>query len=323
MGLLLFLAIGCDTTSGPSTAFVEGVPILSTSTPFEFEEGGEVGLRSPLLSPDGKRVALFRVPWSPSPDVSVFDLDGGEIATFSVERGTAGLDWSPNGERIVYAAGFAVFTTRPDGSDRRRVGGGVQPTWSPDGRWITYVRTVCADPPSPPSCGVMIAEDVELEEEGPVNTVPYGGSPAWHPDGLRLFYSAPRPDEGVEAIGVATVRPDGLARKTEILPYRHRFVRDLDISPDGTRIVFAAEDGTWVAASDGSWERLVLPTLVEGGNGVAEAEATLTGGASWTPDGRLIYDLFRASRYAASPITGGASAEGVLTVHLVDSTTDS
>ena len=55
------------------------------------------------------------------------------------------LDWAPGGRRLVYVAGNRglprIFTVRRNGTHRRRVAVGVQPTFSPDGDWILFLAT--------------------------------------------------------------------------------------------------------------------------------------------------------------------------------------
>ena len=315
--------VGCDGGGAePPVPFDEGAPVEATAAPLAFDEGVDVSFRSPRVSPDSRHLAYYDHSQL-TRRLVVLDLGGGGATAFDAARGGSGIDWSPDGEWIVYVDGRTVRTARPDGSDPAAVGTGGTPAWSPDGGRIAYVQSPCARAPAPPDCGVMVVPvragpGGTLAPIGPaVNAVPYGSFPTWHPDGARLFYSAPLPNPEQEAVGVAVVGADGAATSTALLPLRHRFVRRLGASADGTRLVFEAEDGTWVAAADGSGERRVLPWSVPGGNG-SPGEATFTGGASWAPDGRLAYDLFRAARASPSPIAGGTSVRGVITVHLLD-----
>jgi serine/threonine protein kinase/Tol biopolymer transport system component len=87
--------------------------------------GGDVGLRLRLLP-----------------------LTGGTPRNFLGEE-AANLAWSPDGERIVYhnaGNGDPMFVADRTGANARRIFGdqpGIHnhfPTWSPDGRWIFFVR---------------------------------------------------------------------------------------------------------------------------------------------------------------------------------------
>src|SRR5262245_35469476 len=82
-------------------------------------KGGEIrrltsGVRDtgPRWSPDGKRIAFVRVPATPgdngktpTPQVFVIDMDGGEArAITDAARGAGNLAWSPDGRTIAFSA---------------------------------------------------------------------------------------------------------------------------------------------------------------------------------------------------------------------------
>jgi Tol biopolymer transport system component len=103
-------------------------------------------LRNVGFSGDGSEI------WVGGGDVGLrlrlMPLTGGTPRNFLSEE-TANLAWSPDGERIVYHTfgnGDPMFVADRTGANARRIFGdrpGLHnhfPTWSPDGRWIYFVR---------------------------------------------------------------------------------------------------------------------------------------------------------------------------------------
>ncbi len=104
---------------------------------------------NPTFSPDGAWFAFVADPTN-QPQVYVQRVSGGPPRRISVyvrsERtNAAGPDWSPNGDRIAYAAMnrgiWQIFTVNPDGTDRRMLtsrGQNEEPSWAPDGRHLVF-----------------------------------------------------------------------------------------------------------------------------------------------------------------------------------------
>lgn len=194
---------------------------------------------------------------------------------------------SPDGRRIVFA-GFQtygdavyVFTANADGSDMRQLTTGGregQPTWSPDGRKIAYVRW---PRDQDADIWVMNADGTE-----PVNVTASMGnlnqySPDWSSEmseGSRIVFG-----EGDRTYSnLWTMRPDGSDRR-QVTSGQQWWDDDASWSPDGTRIAFMREGpGTggqfeiWVADATGATASLLV--------NLPDSQLY----PAWSPDGRLI-----------------------------------
>lgn len=96
----------------------------------------------PVWSPDGKLI-LYRDLRDDSLDA--IKPDGGKARPVVRRSAFGGHDWSPDGRRIVFSSGSGegsyIGVVRRDGTGFRRVAGnGQAPAYSPDGRWIVFVR---------------------------------------------------------------------------------------------------------------------------------------------------------------------------------------
>jgi Tol biopolymer transport system component len=87
-------------------------------------------------------------------DIHTINPDGTDDRTLVTTAGGAAFFpeamWSPDGRRLVYERGGAIWTVRGDGSDERKVAGGASerdysPAWSPDGTEIIYTRRTNAN----------------------------------------------------------------------------------------------------------------------------------------------------------------------------------
>ncbi len=100
-------------------------------------------LRTPRLSPDGRRVAFIRV-IAGMPQVAIIDVSGGAVRALA---DGSHVEWSPNGAEVVYhsADGTRLLVRSVDGDGVERVlatGTSIgAPRWSPDGRQIALVMS--------------------------------------------------------------------------------------------------------------------------------------------------------------------------------------
>lgn len=153
--------------------------------------GGKPELLGPngytaAISPDGAQIAYFEGSgdWGHSLRVINMDGTGGRVVLEdSITTGAGhvdGLDWSPDGELLLFAIDTqGIFVVGTDGSGLRKVASaaafdGARPYWSPDGTLISY------DGPDPllgaPGALVIVRPDGTL-----VRDFKYGASGPWKP----------------------------------------------------------------------------------------------------------------------------------------------
>ena len=126
-------------------------------------------------SPDGKRL-VYRVMGDGQQGLRALTVDDGKVAILTNEYDTFPV-WSPRGDRIAFCsfrdADYDIYTTRPDGSDVRKLtnshGNDAHPIWSPDGNWIVFT-----------SSRKGFKDEAMLNEWGPQ---PYGDLYVMHADG--------------------------------------------------------------------------------------------------------------------------------------------
>jgi Tol biopolymer transport system component len=193
-------------------------------------------------------------------------------------------EWSPDGQWVasntsqygdIFASedGSAIYITKSDGSQRRRItdqGGYLYPTWSPDSTHIACYRY--ADD------GIYIF-NVECflrkEKCDPESTfLTKGRSPDWSPDGKRIAYESLDYD-------IFIINADGTGEPVNLTPTMGTS-HDPKWSPDGRKIAFSSyqvgEDhhDIFIMNADGS----DLKNLTNGNGSSTNPR--------WSPDGGKI-----------------------------------
>jgi Tol biopolymer transport system component len=155
--------------------------------------------RAPVWSPDGKRIA-YTVPASGSESLHVANADGSgskaltrsAYAAFAhgFGHGSMGLAWSPDGTRILFAAGedqaMDLYVVDADGqTPERRIASDAKneygATWSPDGTRIVYIE---AEPFTHGFAMVAIADGSDPRRL--IDEKVFYLSPQWSPDGTMI-----------------------------------------------------------------------------------------------------------------------------------------
>ena len=173
----------------------------------------------------------------------------------------------------------AVYVMDRDGANTRRMSGdgfAAVPSWSPDMRWLAFVRGETARP----RVWNLWLRDMASGELRRVSTFPSGQvwSASWFPNGAAICYSH---DDQLIVTDFTTGRSRVFAT-----PVRGRLARTPAVSPDGSRVVFQVlGDGVWMLDPSSGAMRRILD------DGTAEEFA-------WDPRGRrLAYHSRRDGRW--------------------------
>jgi len=151
---------------------------------------------------------------------------------------------------------IAYYVVNGDGSGLKQVlptGGGGAPVWSPDGRWLAFLRS----------------GDLYLmsRTESVRRVATEAGYFSWSPDGKRIVYSDSRRERQI--VEVAT------GRRVKTRPLEN--ARCPRWSPDGKWIAFFRDERLWAESVDGASLSLL------GGYNMSSCDAM-----SWAPDGRRL-----------------------------------
>jgi Tol biopolymer transport system component len=182
-------------------------------------------------------------PIGPKPALLVVDRFGEEphpVAQIVHDIGEAEIQevqFSPDGERIVFCRyqgrHAAIWSVRPDGTDARRLWGGLtycqDLNWSPGGRQLALVAVRAGSlVPRPYLLPVGGRRPHRLGEQY------FLDGPVWSPDGRWLTFSN---GEGE----IRRVHPDGRGEQV-IASFAEREIQNLLWSPDGRHLAYTADE---------------------------------------------------------------------------------
>jgi TolB protein len=179
------------------------------------------------FSPTAQRIAATRFPTDGStlPQVVVMNADGSDLTqiTHDPTMVSGAAKWSPDGQHLAICSGpadfsrVAVFTIRPDGSDRHRVTpwrlDGCDPSWAPDSRHLVFASNGFQV-----HFGLLYIVDTWTGQLTKLTHLPanFAGlgdfDPAWSPQGDRIAFASDR--TGCCDIWVVHLDGDGLVDLT-------------------------------------------------------------------------------------------------------------
>ncbi|MCZ7380860.1 MAG: DPP IV N-terminal domain-containing protein [Candidatus Methanoperedens sp.] len=191
--------------------------------------------------------------------------------------GGEGLDWSPDGQKIVFCRpedyhNSSIWIVDADGTNPRQLTSNTsfncEPKWSHDGKMIVFSSWKESGDRI-----LLMNNDGDHQKE-----LNLGWSPAWTPDGMIAFIRTK--DVGYELI---TVNTEG-ADERKILSKQFNIMNP-KWSPDGTKIAFGGNrSGNWdifTVNSDGSNEKQLTDDIKDEWS------------PSWNPDGtKIVYHKF-------------------------------
>jgi dipeptidyl aminopeptidase/acylaminoacyl peptidase len=275
---------------------------------------------APRWSPDGRRLAFLRAAekgGKPEPtQIHLISLDGGEAATLTdLPRGAGAPEWSPDGRSLVFAATANEEDLRK--AERRKPeekeGSKEAPPRESDVRVITravyrFNGAGYLDPKRPAHLWTVAVPEKQGEIAKPKQLTSgrfAETSPAWSPDGTRIFFLSNRtvepyydlpdadlyatPAAGGEMVKVASI--DGA-------------IGNYAVSPDGRRVAFVGsanrpvhsynQPDLWIAdaAPGAAPKNLTASYDFDIGGGIGSDQHAprggLPGGPVWNRDGRWL-----------------------------------
>lgn len=156
--------------------------------------GRLINPRTIAVSADGRRIAFdgTYMPSSSKPSeesigVSYLDVQSGtvvKVSSGSASSDSGALSWSPAGDALAYGNGNQIYILGVSSGISRSIARGFDPTWSPDGQWISF-RSLDGS--------AIAINPVTLAEK---RLLPYKilGAVHWSPDAEYVFVT--------EAVGI-------------------------------------------------------------------------------------------------------------------------
>lgn len=240
-----------------------------------FAIDGFPSLGSPAVSPDGKRIALDG--HGPKRGISeqtilITEFDGSNLRQLGLGMMPT---WSKDGKKLSYSQG-GIQVIHADGSQSRSLTDGWGAQWSPDGRRIAYylgLQILTVDTATQKKTAIYDAQNQYRQ---------IYWNMAWSPDSQRICFKGSKAD-GSEEIASIFADPENPRLKVHYLG--KGIVPDFAWHPDAKRVVFSMpcpERGV-LQLYEFNPDTNDPPQLVKG-----QDPSTANSNVCWTPDGKQL-----------------------------------
>jgi Tol biopolymer transport system component len=224
---------------------------------------------APEWSPDGTRIAYTlstdtNTPADVNLDIWVTAVSQEQTRPVTSDPRDEVLGgWSPDSRMLVFETDpSTIEVVNMDGTDRRRLGQGFQPAWSPDGAKIAYARDAPGDETD--QVDIWVMDETGGSQEQLTDMPGSEQFPAWSPDGKSLAFDA-NDESGIPQIFILDME----SRIVRALTNGPLPKSDPSWSPDGRRILYEVnpESSTYgntdlyVINVDGTNPRSVVSSL--------------------------------------------------------------
>ena len=250
--------------------------------------------------------------------------DGSDFSQLTLQGDSVDPDWSPNGKKLTYSEEGSLMVMNANGTGVTTLIAAendlnyLQPSWSPDGNWIAYIRADYDQRvANQPEITYTSLWKIPANGTGPaqrlyVPTRDQIESPAWYPDGsaigalLRNGATNDLYRMGVDGSNPQLIFTSGLIDETSF-----------DWSPDGQRLIVSGVDFSqgnpvrkvWQLAGDGVGP--MTPVWLDAWDAAWSPDGTRVVAAAEDPNARqpqlIIFDPNNAA--ATRELTGLLGAE--------------